>query len=539
MGIYNTGYSTYVIGTSNNAASSLEVVLYNKSDWTTSPKLPKISLYNMSQVYSVIINNEEGNTKYLRLTRNSSSDPFVYDINNGVLENGFTTILYISNVDNNPVGYTEFLSAQGTINSLDIYTLFNSSVSDFIQLELNNSLGQLRNNSTVEKEFSDSETIYKYTPPSTVKEEIKFSPVYPRYTSHVFHVLDNKYMNLKTDSGFVNTEYGAGKISLNNNVNIDPYGHNYTSHQIGFYGSDIVLYSWSGDRYTIQSLIQRTRFDNPVIYTTESGLDYNTFSDLGTARTILYFSGRFIVTMTIDYPSSLELYDLERSMWIETKYSNFFLDTLDPRSIIRSTPSNISTSNITTYIPEIKNVFIDIDSLSLQTGLCVVKKTGDWYVFRCRLSSIQDYFIYSCIDKSVYTMKSTESPMAINNSLLMIRTVDENNDLDYYTIYCGQGIEYYTEKARAAKNNGSVTLDSELGILFYNGNDEETETYREYYKEGKIKVVHTKDGIFGSIFEGFRRGYYNSELASSIPEIIATFYGIIYYIDSDRNLYYL
>lgn len=540
MANYNTGYSTYVIGTSNNAASSLEVVLYNKSDWTTSPKLPKISLYNMSQVYSVLMNNEEGNTKYLRLVRESPEDPFTYDSDNGVLENGFTVILYISDIDNSPVGYTEFLSSQGTINSLDIYTSFNSSVSDFIRLELNNSLGQLRNNSTVEKDFSDTETIYKYTPPQEIKDQLKFSPVYPRYTSHVYHVLSNNYMNLKTDSGFVNLKFGAGKLSLNNNINIDPYGHNYTSHQIGFYGSDIVLYSWSGDRYTIQSLIQRTRFNNPVIYTTDNGLDYNIFKELGTSRIILYFSGRFIVTMTTNYPSTLELYDLERKIWIEPKYTNFYLDTLDPRSIIKSTPSNVSLSNITTYIPEIRNVFLNLDTFSMFSNLCVVKKVGDWYVFRERISSSQDFFTYSCIDKAVHTVKLKENPMPINNSLLMIHTVDEKNSLDYYTIYYTPGIEYYTEKARAAKGNETLeNIDSELGILFYDSGDEETERYREYYRSGKIKVVHTKDGIFGNIFENFRRGYYTSALDSGVPNIVATFYGIIYYLDNDGNLIYL
>ena len=538
MANYNTGYSTYVIGTSNNAASSLEIVLYNKSDWT-SPELPKISLYNMSQVYSVLTNNEEGNTKYLRISRESPENPYIYDINNEVLENGFTVILYISTVDNNPVGYTEFLSPQGTLNSLNIYTSFNSSISDFIRLELNNSLGQLRNNSTTEKDFSDSETIYKYTSPEDINEEIKFSPIYPRYTSHIYHVMDNDNMNLKTDSGFINNLYGYGKLSLNNNVNIDQYGHNYQYHQIGFYGSDIVLYSWGRNRYTIQSLLQRTRFGNPIIYTTENESDYNILEDLGTYREILYFSGRFIVTITLDYPSVLELYDLERKQWIETKYPNFFLDILDPRSVVRSIPSNVSSNNITTYIPEIKNVFLNLDEFSMFSNLCIIKKIGDWYVFRNKISSIQDFFTYSCIDKTVHTSKVSENPIAINNSLLMIRTISIGEGLDYYTVFYAPGEEYYTETARAARNNTTPKYDEELGILFYDGGDEETERYRNYYREGKIKVIHSKDGIFNSFFEGFRRGYYNNSLSGNIPNIIAAFYGIIYYTDSNGNLYYL
>lgn len=531
MANYN-GYNTYIIGTSSNASSSLEIVLYNNSDYVD---LPKVSLYNMSQVLSIVTESKT----YLRLSRETPEDPFIYNIDNGVLRNGFTVILYISTIDSSPIGYTEFLKDQGTLNDLNIYTSFNSSISDFLKIELNNSLSQLRNNSTVEKDFSDSETIYKYSSPEDINNNISTSSSYPRFTSHVYHVLENKQMSIKTDYGFINSELGAGKITLNTNINVDPYRHKYTDHQIGFYGRDVVLYSWSGNMYTIQSLVQRNRFGNPIVYTTEGGLDYNILEDLGNTRKILYFSGRFIVTITLNYPSVLELYDLERNIWVEPKYSNFYLDILDPRSIVTSIPGNVSISNISTYIPEIRNVFLNLDDFSAYTTLSIIKKIGDWYVFRNRISVRQDFYTYSCIDKTVHTVKLVENPMAINNSLLLVRTVDSTNNLDYYTIYYEPGIEYYTEKARASKSSGSLELDEELGILFCNNDDEESETYREYYKSGKIKVIHSKDGIFGNLFEGFRRGYYTSILDSENLNIIATFYGFIYYLDSLGNLNYI
>lgn len=534
MADYNTGYSTYVVGTSNNAASSLEIILYNRSDYKD---IPKISLYNMSQVYSSIM--DEG--RYARLTRDSTDDPFIYE--KGLLENGFTVILYISNVSNTPVGYTEFLSQQGTVNSLNIYTEFNSSISSMIRLELNNSLGQLRNNSTVEKEFSSKDVVYMYTPPEEVKYDISISDSYPRFTSHVYHILENRNMSLKTDQGIIMGGGGnSGKISLNTGVDIDPYGHSYTNFQIGFYGSDIVLYSWKGNMFTIQSLLQRTRFGNPVVYTTNEGdQDYSLIEDLGSTRVIYYFSGRFIVTMTTNYPSTLELYDLERKKWMESKYPNFFLDTLDPRSIVTSIPSNVSSRNISTYIPEIGSIFLDLDQFSTYTNINIVKKIGDWFVLKNRITSSQDFHTYTCIDKTVHVVKLKEKPLAINNSILMVRTIDEKNSLDYYTFYCSPGIEYYTEKARAAKNGSSLKVDNELGILFCDNNDEETDTYRSYYREGKIKVVHSKDGAIGNFLEGFRRGYCNSisDISGNL-NIVASIYGMIYYLDKEnRNLSYL
>lgn len=538
MANYNTGYNTYVIGTSNSAASSLEVVLYNSLDH---PELPKISLYNMSQIYSGLIEDSSHQGKFLRLGRENTSDPFIYQRgeNNPLVENGFNVILYISTVDSNPIGYTEFMNQQGTINDLNIYTKFDSSIDDFIVLELNNSLGQLRNNPTVEKEFSDPEIVYMYTPAETIKRDIEVSPKYPRFTSHVYHILDNKEMILKTDSGFINSEVGAGKLSLNTNININPYGHNYTSHQVGFYGSDIVLYSWGGDRYSIQSLLQRTRFGNPIIYTSgEGGIDYKILPGLGTSRIILYFSGRFLVTMTTDYPSILEVYDIEREIWLSPKYQNFFIDTLDPRNIIRSTPNNVSSGNIVMYIPEANSVFLDLYDFSAYAGICIVKKIGDWFVFKNRISSLQDFHTYSCIDKTVHTVKLRENPIAINNTTLLIRTVDEENDLDYYTIYDVPGIEYYTERARAARHNTTPKYSKELGIMFYEGEDEETEIYRRYYKQGIIKIVHSKNGVIGNYLEGFRRSYYNNSLSEPL-NVVAGFYGLIYCLDSNGNLFYL
>ena len=106
---YNTGYSTYVIGNSSNISNSLEVILYNKNDnWD--PKLPKISLYNIEQVYSGLLTSSGGN--YIRLNRTTPEEPFKYENN---LPSGFTVIIYMSVIDNTPIGYTEFLNSQGKV----------------------------------------------------------------------------------------------------------------------------------------------------------------------------------------------------------------------------------------------------------------------------------------------------------------------------------------------------------------------------------------------------------------------------------------
>lgn len=528
---YNTGYSTYVIGNSSNISNSLEIILYNKNDnWN--PKLPKISLFNINEVYSSLLSSS-GN--YVRLNRSSSLDSFKYI---GNLDNGFSVIIYMSIIDDTPVGYTEFLTPQGRNNSIDIKISLNSSISDQITINLSNSLDQLKNNSTTGKDFLDDTNLYNYTGTSTVKNDLKSTDIYPRYTSHVYHILDYKQMNLLLDYGIGNST-GFYKINLNHDVNIDPYSHNYENHQIGFYGKDIVLYSWTGNKYSIKSLIKKTRFGNPEIYTTSDGPDYSIFKSMKINQDIFFFSGRFIVTIENNYPSTLELYDLEKQQWITTDYSNFFVDSLDPRSRIVSIPNNVSNKSIVNYIPEINSTFLNLNEYVKYTNINIIRKHGDWYVFKDKQSSKKDFHIYSCIDKLIYTIKTSENPILINNSLLMIHTVDKDLDLDYYTIYHDSGINYYTERARAALNNLELEFDDDLGILV--SKDSELEKYRNFYKEGKILIVHRNNptGIFGTILTGFRRSYFKPSLKKEVPKIISSFYGLLYYIDEDGYLNYL
>lgn len=529
---YNTGYSTYVIGNSNSISNSLEIVLYNKNDnWI--PELPKISLYNIKEVYSSILESSTGN--YVRLSRESSSDPFKYQSN---LLKGFSVIIYMSVIDNTPIGYTEFLSSQGKENNIDIFISLNSSISSEIEVDLSNSLDQLQSNSTTGKNFQDNINLYSYTSASTIIKDLDIIEKYPRFTSHVSRILDDKDMNLLLDYGIGN-HTGFYKISLNHNVNIDPYSHNYKNHQIGFYGKDIVLYSWTENKYSIKSLINKTRFGNPKIYTTSEGSDYSIFKDLTENQSILYFSGRFIVTTRNDYSGAVELYDLERHSWISTDFQRFYIDILDPKSKVISFPNSISSKNIVNYCPEINSTFLDLEELSEYANINIIKKCGDWYVFKYKQSSKKDYYIYSSIDKLVYTVKTDNSPILLNNSLMMIRTVDKDLGLDYYTIYHDPGINYYTEKARAVLNNLQLEFDEDLGILV--SKDKDLENYRKLYKEGKILIIHRNNptGIFKTILTGFRRSYFKSSLREKIPNIISSFYGLLYYIDDDGYLNYL
>lgn len=57
----------------------------------------------------------------------------------------------MSVIDNTPIGYTEFLNSQGKGSNINIYISLDSSISSQIQINLSNSLDQLKNNSTTGK----------------------------------------------------------------------------------------------------------------------------------------------------------------------------------------------------------------------------------------------------------------------------------------------------------------------------------------------------------------------------------------------------
>ena len=527
---FNKGYSTYILGTSNNASTSLEILLFNKSDWSST--LPKLSLYNLSKVYSQIMSSSD-NKKYLILSRETVEDTFKYNYKNGKIL-GFSVIIYISTVENSPIGYTEFLNVQGIDNNIDINISFSSNISDTIDLELINSLGQLRNNTNTGKDFISQDKLYGYASKDIIIDESSRIDPYPRYTSHVYNLVNNPEMNILLSNGAISGSKGCYRITLNNSINIDPYSNSFENHQLGVYGGDIVLYSWSGNKFSIHSLIKRTRFGNPYVYTTDN-IDYNVIDTLGSNRKIFYFSGRFIVAITNDFLNNLSLYDIEKKLWIKPEYDNFFLDTLDSKSIIYSIPNNITSYNITNYLPEINNTFIDLSEFSKYSNIVILEKIGQWYVFKNKRSTIQDYNVYSCINKSLTIVRDKDIPIVLNDSVIMLRTITD--DLDYYTVYLDSGIEYVSELARSVNSGVDLEYDEELGIMFCN--DDNSDLYRSYYREGKIRVINKKGGIFKTVLEGFRKGYLRDNVDKEVPNIIGAFFGIIYYINEDNYLNYL
>lgn len=526
-----SGYNTYVLGTANSILNCLNIVVYDKY------KLPenteKLSLYNIDSVYQVAISSGICTT----LTRLKSTEVFNY-YTDGL---GFNTIIYLSNSDGSPIGYTEFLSIQGKDRNINISLSFNSEITGGFTVELANSLSQLRNNTTVKKNFIGDE-LFEYPSSKKIIDDLNdISLRNPDYTTHLSSVLHSNNKNIYLRNGILNGT-SLIKLDFSFNVNINPFGYNFNNYQFGYYRTDIVIYSWKDSDVSIYSITKRNRFGNPISYI-NSSKGYITIPKYTTDKdqTILYFSGKYVILEIAGSSSNKVIYDLEKKSWI-TKYSDFIVDPLDINSNIIELPKVLNYNNISRYLPKISNIFLNIKEYSNTNSISITKKIGDWIVIERKRDNL---VLYSNMNKTLYLSKE-ETPIIINNKLIMIHTIDNNLGLDYYTIYNSSGETFYSERARVIIETTSteneiytpkLELSEDLGILFCTGGKND-EKYRQYYKTSKIIIVQSSESLTTSYFSQFRRNNLPSD-SLKIPNIIGSIGGLLYYIQDKFYLNYL
>ena len=525
------GYNTYILGTASSILNCLGIVVYNKSDLPEDTE--KLSLYNIELIYRDIINSGISTT----LIRTNASDSFKY-IANG---RGFNTIIYLSNADNSPIGYTEFLSIQGKERNINITLDFNSKISGDSTVDLVNSLSQLRNNTTIERVFTGNK-LYDYPTIKTIKEEVEEAIINnPNYTTHLSSIIKSKNnQNIYLKYGILNGE-NLIKLDFSKNINIDPFGFGFQRFQLGYYKTDIVIYSWKDLDYSIYSTIKRNRFDNPISYiNTSSGHTlipkYTNSEDV--RQVINYFAGKYAVIKLSGSINKILLYDIEKQNWVNLE-NDFIIDQLDINSRIIELPTILTYDNISKYLPEIDSIYLDLKDYVNVNSIKFYGKIGDWIIIN---RDRDDLIVYTNMSKTIY-LRSDEIPIIINEDILMIHT--KENNLDYYTIYNNPGT-YYSEKARTILEDtttNSITYKPEykysenLNIMFCT-NGFNDELYKNYYETEKILVVHSSESLINSYFSSFRKNNLPNN-STKIPEIIGSIGGLLYYISNNKYLNYL
>ena len=539
----NLGYNTYILGTIKSITECKRILVYNKNSFINYSNYSRLTLYNLNDIFdAVLFNGNCSNEHCLMLersldgTEDPSNIPFHYDCDNG-RTNGFNIIIYVKD-DDTPAGYTEFINTQGNISdSIDIYLKFTVEINK-IEIGLTNSLYKIKG--SLQKDFLGTE-LSDYTSSKVVISDINELPRCSKYTSHLSaflseHSKDNVFLGdrLLTKDG---NDLVLSKLNLLVNADLLE-GETYDHLQIGYYGDDIVLYSWiniqdsdpnnySGIYYKIVSLINRNVYKH-----TRNDVDGmvdtipNYFNEI--SKELLYAAGRYLV-FKINYRrnSIIKLYNTEEDVWVDTKEDNVIVDPFDKRAIIYEIPKSTSIQSYDTaleLIPELSNVYFDLKTFIYERrSLNIVRKIGDWFIFSSKDGN-KTYYIATNMFNVIYmTEYDYNNMVVINDNALLIK--EEN----YYVLYYGiRKKTYYTEKARSLKYNSTMeNTELSSGTEIMISNDSEKNDYTNIYNSSEIAIIGKSKFIYNTILNSFRRQPLSDIIVPG--NIFGAIGGILYY----------
>lgn len=540
------GYTTQFLGVPKNIKECTAIVLYNRKEIG----LEEITLFNINTIYTKLIGSDgEGGLEHVILYRDTVDDYFEYNpaINIG-LSRGFDVMLYLNSARNGVVGYTAFSSVQAEMSSSVRYTvrifLTFTSEDNTSEIEVNlvNSLSEA--NSSNSSNSSDGEELWKYITIEQIKDTVDIKNACPKYTNQTAVLQKNKDNCISLDSGTLTWDKSLGtetfyQYGIKDSINIDPFDIGLNNFEIGNYNNDILVYRWSGLKYSVGSLLKENYFENPIEYFKHGGAGYDEIKlseDLQKQQDniiIEYFAGRFCVLRHTG-SNEIYLYDLELDKLINTAGSDFFIDTWSNENDVLYYPKNSSLARLRNYVPRITDMYLNTD----ESGIRLIRKKGDWYIMK--KTTIGDAFIiYSCPSGTIWTVEGKDKVIIINNKCLLVHT--NSQDLNYYSLfYADQGKEnrtYKTENAINLEQNGKfdslkMEISEKYGIIMYTGQPNLIN-----YDEGRISIIQTKGGLNDLVMCGLRkRPMKNSE---NVPEIVYAYGGILFYLDENKKLQYL
>ena len=481
------GYTNYILGSIKSVTECLNIVLYKKSSYST-----RISLYNLTSFYITYLSGSDSSL-HARLTRETSNDTFEYTKN---LEDGFDVIVYISAASNTPIGFTEFVNLQGkgVLLGITIGLTRYAEKLDVGVIEVDTGI--------VDKTSFDKDLDSNYP----IVSELSTSRVNP-FTTDASRIMSDKKSAAWLSSGII-TQEGTWALGITKNINVDPYEKGLTKHGICFYNGDLVMVSWGDSEYSVYSLVQTNSFGYPKTYA-ESGTLSGNIERLG---------GRFY------YDNTGNLVELITG----SKYINQTTNPIiaDPWSVdgkVYELPTFFKSSTALKYIPEINNIYLDLDTYLKSYQLIVYQKLGSWFILQQKYSGQYLYVAVSPVSVLYMDYEDLDRAMFVNDQTIILR------DLNYYTVFCKPGEKYYTERARAIIEGGRLAKYEDTGILMCitdNATADE-EHYQEYYGSQTIPVVFDYEDLSKTVLNRYRRGPY--PLVPGIPELVCSFGGLIFY----------
>lgn len=487
----NKVYNNYISGSVSQVSGCLEIILYNKSNFSE-----RISLYNLEDFY--LSNLIRTSTKYARITRKEVWNegvnvPFEYK---KLLPDGFNVIVYISSVSNSPVGYSEFVNTQGVGVTLDITINISRVLKGEIEIELSNKL--------VGKDLSKNylgDEPYNYV----TQKEIKSNKYRNLFTSNTGRTESDIYSFIIGSSG-ITSKNESWRLKVNKEVEIN---NSFLNYNVCFYDGNLVLAAWTEKNYGLYSLIG----DNPSIMGT-------------TTKKIKRIEGRYY------FDTDEVLRYLETEEEVTKKNNKLVCDFLDQHCKVYDLPVFYSRSTIFKYIPEINNIYLDLNNYLKSSQVNIYAKIGSWFILSREYSGTN---IYTAISPtSVINMAEEDLDLALFVGDQTMILCEPGESLNYYLVYNIFGKELTTERARAILYNGRLDQRELEGNEEYNflycflDTEEDDIHFEEYYGDnGLVYVIYETEDLSNTILEKYRRNVYPS--CKGIPQLIGSYCGLIFY----------
>lgn len=520
------GYSTNFLGVVGNIYNCKRIALCSSS---VSPEIKDITLNSLESIYKKLKN--EGKT--IEVDRNPTTDSFLFTFTETPTAyelTDFDLIVYLSNTDYTPVGYTKFLTLHGGPGeSIEIKLVFSIEVSDNLKVIISNSLSILKNNSTSINRW-EGDKPYNYPTASKIGREVsKLIPIGPQYTTNIGAVLygENK-KGIVTRHGYITSSLSTlSNIRLNTSIDFDVLSVGLDRFRAGYFERDLAIFSWNekSGKYSIYSLTKKSRFSKPLSYL-KTGLGFDTIP-LREKEILTNIVGKY---STVENTETGE----KKIINIETKKVVDFgtnksglLDFWSVNSLI-PIPTFVSYDNMPDVLPEMSSIHLNLSTYSTTNSITPSKRYGSWFVIPKLRSDIENITVYSSVGMTV-VVRSDEEIIPINSKVLAVKGVKDRED--YFTIYKGRG-EWITEKARMEIYKVPLEYNEEVGIFHC---PKDWDKYLSGFRQGHIKKVDFSTPIYKTYFSEFRRkSLLDSGLLRS-EEIVSSVDGILILFDKDTK----
>lgn len=494
----------YISGPISQVSGCLEIILYNKSSFPE-----RISVYNLKNFYFKYLIGSFSD-KYVRLARESADSEVKFEYGRQ-LEKGFNIIVYLDPDSSLPVGYSEFTNTQGDGISLNIGIEISRTVDENeLTLEISNKLV----GKDLSKKFLGKD-ISQYSPISEVTRRSYRN----LFTNNTGRLTADSSSFIISSSGFL-TKNESWKLGVNRSLTISSLWDD-VKYNVCFYSGDLVLACWSGTRYSLHTL---------------SGS--NQYGTIKTTReNIKRIEGRYF----LNEEGVLKYLDVvdnngNRSVFSENKGTQF-VDFQNKECTPYNLPILYTKSDILKYIPEINNIYLDLDNYLKSNQVIIHSKIGSWFIFK-RHNYNEESIIYVAVSPitAIYmTSEDLENAFFVGDQTVILR--DDN----YYYIYNASEIELYTERARSILFNGRLSWQGKgsykYRFCFLDNEEEDNKHFEEYFGDnGFVHLVFNYDELSGTVLMKYRKNFYPE--SSSIPLLIGSYGGLIFY-NNNNNISFL